>query len=42
MKYFADAFRLEKAANLFERITAKEPEAAALLAKSYIGMSEPT
>lgn len=40
IKYFADAYRLEQAANLFERIYQKEPEVAALLAQSYIGMSE--
>jgi hypothetical protein len=40
MKYFADSFRLDRAANLFERMAAKEPEVAALLARSYIGMSE--
>ncbi|EJT49502.1 bud site selection-related protein [Trichosporon asahii var. asahii CBS 2479] len=38
IKYFADAYRLEQAANLFERIYQKEPEVAALLAQSYIGM----
>lgn len=42
IKYFADAYRLEQAANLFERIYQKEPEVAALLAQSYIGMSELT
>jgi hypothetical protein len=40
MKYFSDAFRLERAANLFERLAVKEPEVASLLARSYIGMSE--
>jgi hypothetical protein len=39
-KYFSDSFRLERAANLFERLAIKEPEIAALLARSYIGMSE--
>lgn len=39
LKYFSDSFRLERAANLFERLYAKEPEVAALLAQSYIGMS---
>jgi flagellar biosynthesis component FlhA len=39
VKYFADSFRLEKAANLFEKMYAKEPQVAALLAQSYIGMS---
>lgn len=42
IKYFADSYRLEQAANLFERIYQKEPEVAALLAQSYIGMSELT
>ncbi|KAK8854711.1 hypothetical protein IAR55_003450 [Kwoniella newhampshirensis] len=40
IKYFSDSFRLDRAANLFERMMAKEPEVAALLAKSYIGMNE--
>lgn len=39
MKYFADSFRLDKAANLFEKLYAKDSEVAALLARSYIGMS---
>jgi len=39
IKYFSDSYRLEQAANLFARMTAKEPEVAALLAQSYIGMS---
>lgn len=39
LKYFSDSFRLERAANLFERMYAREPEVAALVAKSYIGMS---
>jgi hypothetical protein len=40
MKYFGDAYRLQHAANLFEKLVDKEPEIAALLARSYIGMSE--
>lgn len=40
MKYFADSYRLGRAANLFEKIGEKEPEVAALLARSYIGMSK--
>lgn len=40
IKYFTDCFRLDKAANLFERMSEKEPEVNALLARSYIGMSE--
>lgn len=42
MKYFTDSFRLERAANLFEKMSDREPEIAALLARSYIGMSKPT
>ena len=40
MKYYADSFRLDRAANLFERMVDREPEVAALLARSYIGMSD--
>ncbi|KAI0747025.1 chaps-domain-containing protein [Daedaleopsis nitida] len=40
MKYFGDSGRFQYAANLFEKITAKEPEVASLLAKSYLGMNE--
>lgn len=40
MKYFTDSFRLERAANLFEKMSEREPEIAALLARSYIGMSK--
>ena len=40
IKYFGDSGRFQYAANLFEKITAKEPEVASLLAKSYLGMSE--
>jgi hypothetical protein len=39
LKYFSDSFRLEHAAKLFETMAAQEPEVAALLAQSYIGMS---
>lgn len=39
MKYFTDSYRLDRAANLFEKVMMKEPEIAALLARSYIGMS---
>ena len=39
MKYFGDSGRFQYAANLLEKITAKEPEVASLLAKSYLGMS---
>ncbi|KAF9457924.1 chaps-domain-containing protein [Collybia nuda] len=40
MKYFGDSGRFQQAANLFEKISAREPEVASLLAKSYIGMNE--
>jgi hypothetical protein len=40
IKYYSDSFRLEHAAGLFARMTEQEPEVAALLAQSYIGMSE--
>lgn len=40
MKYFGDSGRFQPAANLFEKIAAKEPEVSSLLARAYIGMSE--
>ncbi|KAI0765287.1 chaps-domain-containing protein [Fomes fomentarius] len=40
MKYFGDSGRYQYAANLLEKISAKEPEVASLLAKSYLGMNE--
>ncbi|TFK20379.1 chaps-domain-containing protein [Coprinopsis marcescibilis] len=40
MKYFGDSGRYQQAANLFEKISIREPEVASLLAKSYIGMNE--
>ncbi|KAF8621323.1 hypothetical protein AX15_007861 [Amanita polypyramis BW_CC] len=40
MKYFGDSGRWQQAANLFEKLAVKEPEAASLLARSYIGMNE--
>jgi Chs5-Arf1p-binding protein BUD7/BCH1 len=40
MKYFGDGYRMGHAANLFEKLMVRTPEVAALLAKSYIGMSE--
>ncbi|OCH91280.1 chaps-domain-containing protein [Obba rivulosa] len=40
MKYFGDSGRYQYAANLFEKLTAKEPEVASLLARCYIGMNE--
>jgi len=38
MKYFGDSGRYQHSANLFEKLLAREPEVASLLAKSYIGM----
>ncbi|PFH45883.1 hypothetical protein AMATHDRAFT_70984 [Amanita thiersii Skay4041] len=40
IKYFGDSGRWQQAANLFEKLSAKEAEVASLLAKSYIGMNE--
>ncbi|KAJ3824664.1 Chs5p-Arf1p-binding proteins-domain-containing protein [Lentinula raphanica] len=40
MKYFGDSGRYQPAANLFEKLVAREPEVASLLARSYIGMNE--
>ncbi|GMK57342.1 hypothetical protein CspeluHIS016_0401760 [Cutaneotrichosporon spelunceum] len=40
IKYFSDSFRLERAANLFEKMYGRDPEVAALLSQSYIGMNE--
>ncbi|KAJ3932582.1 MAG: Chs5p-Arf1p-binding proteins-domain-containing protein [Lentinula lateritia] len=40
MKYFGDSGRYQPAANLFEKISTREPEVASLLARSYIGMNE--
>lgn len=40
MKYFGDSFRFDQAANLFEKLYARDSEVASLLAQSYIGMSE--
>ncbi|KAF9226268.1 chaps-domain-containing protein [Gyrodon lividus] len=40
MKYFGVSGRYQQAANLFEKLSAREPEVASLLAKSYIGMNE--
>ncbi|KAG2152673.1 Chs5p-Arf1p-binding proteins-domain-containing protein [Suillus bovinus] len=40
MKYFGNSGRCQPAANLFEKLAAREPEIASLLAKSYIGMNE--
>jgi hypothetical protein len=40
MKYFGDSGRFQQAANLFEKLAAREPDVASLLARSYIGMSK--
>ncbi|RDB30434.1 Uncharacterized protein C31F10.16 [Hypsizygus marmoreus] len=40
LKYFGESGRYQQAANLFEKLSAREPEVASLLAKSYIGMNE--
>ncbi|KAI0945643.1 hypothetical protein AcW1_001816 [Taiwanofungus camphoratus] len=40
MKYFGDSGRYQYAANLFEKLSAREPEVSSLLARSYIGMNE--
>ena len=40
MKYFGDSGRYQQAANLFEKLSRKDPEVSSLLARSYIGMSE--
>ncbi|KAF9046014.1 chaps family protein [Hymenopellis radicata] len=40
MKYFGDSGRYQPVANLFEKLSAREPEVASLLARSYIGMNE--
>jgi Chs5-Arf1p-binding protein BUD7/BCH1 len=39
MKYFGDSGRYQQAANLFEKLSVKEPEISSLLARCYIGMS---
>ncbi|KAF8156857.1 chaps family protein [Crassisporium funariophilum] len=39
-KYFGDSGRYQQAANLFEKLAAREPEVSSLLAKSYLGMNE--
>ncbi|TRM60448.1 Chs5p-Arf1p-binding proteins-domain-containing protein [Schizophyllum amplum] len=38
--YFGDSGRFQPAANLFEKLSIREPEVASLLARSYIGMNE--
>lgn len=40
LKYFGGSGRWQQAANLFEKLSAREPEIASLLAKSYLGMSK--
>lgn len=40
LKYFGESYRFEIAVNLFEKLYAREPEVAALVAKAYIGMNE--
>ncbi|KAF8480419.1 Chs5p-Arf1p-binding proteins-domain-containing protein [Russula ochroleuca] len=40
LKYFGDSGRWQHAANLFEKLAARDPEVSCLLAKSYIGMNE--
>ncbi|KAJ7598439.1 Chs5p-Arf1p-binding proteins-domain-containing protein [Mycena floridula] len=40
MKYFGDSARFQPAANLFEKLSAREPDVASLLARSYMGMNE--
>jgi tetratricopeptide (TPR) repeat protein len=40
LKYFGDAGRYEQAVNLFEKLYAREPVVAALVAQAYLGMNE--
>jgi hypothetical protein len=40
LKYFGDSGRWQHAANLFEKLAARDPEVSSLLARSYIGMSK--
>ncbi|KAI9507849.1 Chs5p-Arf1p-binding proteins-domain-containing protein [Russula earlei] len=40
LKYFGDSGRWQHAANLFEKLAARDPEVSSLLARSYIGMNE--
>ncbi|KAI0277989.1 Chs5p-Arf1p-binding proteins-domain-containing protein [Russula aff. rugulosa BPL654] len=40
IKYFGDSGRWQHAANLFEKLAARDPEVSCLLARSYIGMNE--
>ncbi|KAF7318295.1 hypothetical protein HMN09_00338200 [Mycena chlorophos] len=40
LKYFGTSGRWQQVANLFEKLSVKEPEVASLLARAYIGMNE--
>ncbi|PPQ88559.1 hypothetical protein CVT25_009939 [Psilocybe cyanescens] len=40
MKYFGESGRYQPVANLFEKLSVREPEVASLLARSYVGMNE--
>ncbi|UZJ57147.1 hypothetical protein CBS101457_006467 [Exobasidium rhododendri] len=40
LKYFGESQRYEQAVNLFEKLYAREPEVAALVAQAYLGMNE--
>jgi hypothetical protein len=40
LKYFGNASRWQVAANLFEKLAAREPEVSSLLARAYLGMSQ--
>ncbi|KAJ7512419.1 Chs5p-Arf1p-binding proteins-domain-containing protein [Mycena galericulata] len=40
LKYFGASGRYQQAANLFEKIAAREPEVSSLLARAYLGMNE--
>ncbi|KAG6332268.1 hypothetical protein ID866_6817 [Astraeus odoratus] len=40
LKYFGGSARWQQAANLFEKLAARDPEISSLLAKSYLGMNE--
>lgn len=40
LKYFGESSRYEQAVNLFEKLWAREPEVAALVAQSYLGMNQ--
>ncbi|CAK5272060.1 unnamed protein product [Mycena citricolor] len=40
MKYFGVSGRFQQVANLFEKLSVKEPEVTSLLARAYVGMNE--